>query len=327
MPFKPPLLRAALMAAVLTGAASPAPAQTYPNRPVHLVVAYSPGGTGDYVARLLSDKLAAALGQSVVVENRAGASGAIGAQSVVAAPPDGHMLLLGQTAEVAINQHWVKGLSYDPERDLQPVALAAVVPLALLVPGQAPHATLPEMLKAAGTSGRGLSFASAGHGTPGHFAGEFLKAKTKANLTHVPYKGAGPALNDLLGGHVDLYFPGLPAAMPHIKSGTLKALAVSSAKRSAVAPDLPTVAEAARIDGFDFTLWAALFAPRATPPEVVARLNREINAILAQPETRAKLLEAGAEVTPLSIEQTTAFVRAESDKYRQIIQETGVKPE
>jgi len=323
--------RRALAIALLLGglAAQPLPvsAQTYPSRNVHLVVAYAPGGTGDVVARLIATKLSGALGHSVVVENRAGASGAIGAQSVAGAAPDGHMLLVGQTAEIAINQHWIKGLGYDPERDLQPIALASIVPLAVVVPGAAPYATLADMLNAARSGGRGLSFASAGLGTPGHFAGEALKLKTKSNLTHVPYKGAGPALNDLVGAHVDLYFSGFPAAMPHVKAASLKVLAVSSAKRSAIAPEVPTVAEAAAIADFDFTLWQGFFAPRGTPPEIVARLNGAINAILAQPDIRQTLLEAGADVTPLSVDQFSAFVKTESAKYLQITKETGLKSE
>jgi tripartite-type tricarboxylate transporter receptor subunit TctC len=252
------LLSTALMAAAL-----PAWAQTFPSRPVHLVVSYAPGGTGDIVARLISDKLAAALGQTVVVENRAGASGSIGAQSVVSAAPDGHTLLVGQPAEVAINQHWIKGLGYDPINDLRPVALATVVPLALVIPAAAPYSTVTDMLRA--SKGRGLSFASAGTGTPGHFAGELLKLKTGSNLTHVPYKGAGPALNDLLGNHVDFFFSGFPAAWAQVKAGKLKLIAVSPAKRSPAAPDVPTVAEASGIADFDISLWQGVFAPRATP--------------------------------------------------------------
>ena len=173
-------------------------AQDYPSSPVHLIVAYAAGGTGDVVARIIAPKLSIALGQSVIVENRAGASGAIGAHSVATAAPDGLTLLIGQTAEVAINQHWLKGLSYDPDKDLQPVAMLAVVPLALAVPAKAPYSTMAEFMAALRT--KKLTFASAGTGTPGHFAGEFLKAKTHGDLTHVPYKGAGPALNDLIGG-------------------------------------------------------------------------------------------------------------------------------
>jgi tripartite-type tricarboxylate transporter receptor subunit TctC len=318
---------AAVVATALAAAIAPAGAQPYPSRTVHVIVAYAPGGTGDFVARLIAGKLSGALGQSVVVENRAGASGAIGTQAVVGAAPDGHMLLLGQTAEIAINQHWVKGIGYDPERDLAPVALATVVPLALTVPKAAPHTSVAEMLRAIPASGRGLSYASAGVGTPGHFAAEFLRLKTRSNMTHVPYKGAGPALNDLVAGHVDLYFPGFPAAMPHVKAGTLKVLAVSSAARATVAPDVPTVTEAAGIPGFDFTLWQGFFAPRGTPIEVVARLNREINAVLADPDTRQKLVEAGANVNPLTVDQFAAFVRAESAKYAGIIKDAGLKPE
>lgn len=318
-------LVAALLAAAIAAIAQPAGAQGFPGRTVHLVVSYAPGGTGDIVARLISDRLAAALGQTVVVENRAGASGSIGAQSVVSAAPDGHTLLVGQPAEVAINQHWIKGLTYDPDKDLQPVALATIVPLALVIPGTAPYATVPDMLKAAAT--RGLSFASAGTGTPGHFAGELLKLKTNSNLTHVPYKGAGPALNDLLGGHVDFFFSGFPAAWAQVKAGKLKLIAVSPAKRSPAAPDVPTVAEASGIADFDISLWQGVFAPRATPKDVVTRLNAEINKIVTQPDIGAKLRDDGAVVTPLTVDQFAAFVKAESEKYLQIIKQSGVKPE
>lgn len=319
-------LAAALLSALLIAATLPARAQTYPSRNVHVVVAYAPGGTGDIVARLIAVPLAAALGQNVIIENRAGATGAIGTQTVALAPPDGHMLLMGQTGEISINQHWIKGLTYDAQKDLQPIALASVVPLALVVSSKASYSTMDEMA-AALRSGKPLTFASAGTGTPGHFAGEFLKLKTKGNLAHVPYKGAGPALNDLLGGHVDMYFPGFPAVTPHLKSGTMKILAVSSARRSGAAPDIPTVAEAISDPNFDLTLWQGFFAPRGTPKAIVERLNVEINKILASPEMQAKLRDAGADVRTTSTDQFAAFVKAESDKYLQIIKESGVKPE
>jgi len=312
-------------AAIIAPVAAPASAQPFPNRTVHLVVSYAPGGTGDIVARLLSDKLAVALGQPVVVENRPGASGAIGTQSVVSAQPDGHTLLVGQTAEVAINQHWIKGLGYDPEKDLQPVALATIVPLALVIPKEAPYATLPGMLQAVKT--KSLSFASSGTGTPGHFAGELLKLRTKADMTHVPYKGAGPALNDLLGAHVDFFFSGFPAASVQVKSNALKLIAVSTAKRSPAAPDVPTVTEAAQIADFDVSLWQGIFAPRATPKDVIVRLNAEINRLIAEPDIRAKLEDDGAQVSPMTVGEFTAFVKAESDKYLNIIEQSGVKPE
>ena len=304
----------------------PAFAQPFPLKPVHLIVAYAPGGTGDVVARVIADKLAAALGQTVVVENRAGASGAIGATSVANAAPDGHTLLVGQTGEMVVNQFWMKGLSYDPQA-LEPVALATVVPLALTVRGKAPYATMAEFFEAMKESGKQFSFASAGTGTPGHFAGEYLSAKLPGKLTHVPYKGAGPALNDIIGGHVDMYFPGFPPVMPMMKSGTVKVLAVSSIKRSDAAPEIPTLAEATGFSDFDFTLWQGFFAPKGTPTDVITRLNGEINKILADAETRQKLLDAGANVEPMSIERFAAFVNAEREKYERIIKVTGVKPD
>jgi len=315
--------------ALLTAAVAAAPlgagAQTYPTRTIHLIVPFAAGGTGDIVARVVAERLAPALGQSVVVENRAGASGTVGSKAVATATPDGHTLLLGQTGEMAINQHWSRGLGYDPERDLQPIGLATVVPLALVVPGKASYGTVAEMLKSAGE--RGLSFASAGAATPGHFSGEVLKLRTKSNLTHVPYGGAGPALNDLLGAHVDLFFSGFPPTVPHVRAGTLKLLAVSSARRSAVAPDVPTVAEASGIADFDITLWQGFFAPRGMPKPIVDRLNTEINKVLALPEVKSRLLEVGADVMPTTVDQFAAFVKAESDKFLQIIKDANLKPE
>ncbi len=312
-----------LLAAAAIGVAAPVSAQPYPSRTITVIVPFSPGGTGDIVARVVAEKLGPALGQSVVVENRAGAAGTLGTRAVVAAAPDGHTLLLGQTGEIAIAPHWNKAAGYETSKDLQPVALATIVPLAMVAPGKASYSSIAEMLKAA--SGKGLSFASAGAGTPGHFAGEMLKYRTKSNLAHVPYKGAGPALNDLLGGHVDFFFSGFPAAIPYVKAGNLKLLAVSSSKRSGVAPDVPTVAEASGIADFDITLWQGFFAPRGTPPEVVARLNGEINRIILQPDVKAKLLQAGADVRPLSVDQFAQFVNTEVAKFALILKDTGLK--
>ncbi len=306
-------------------AAWPASAQQYPSRTVRLVVPFAAGGTGDIVARVLSDRLAAALGQSVVVENRPGATGALGAKAVASAVPDGHTILVGQTGEMAINQHWSKGLGYDPVADFQPVALATIVPLALVAPGKASFSTVAEMIAASKT--RGLSFASAGAATPGHLSGELLKLRTKSNMTHVPYNGAAPALNDILGGHVDMFFSGFPPTVPHVKAGTMKLLAVSTAKRSSVAPDTPTVAEASGIKDFDIALWQGFFAPRGTPREIVDRLHAEINKLLVQEDVKTKLLAAGAEVATISIDEFTAFTKAESTKFLRIITDAGLKPD
>lgn len=312
-----------VVAVVGAGGAAPAWSQAYPSRPIQIIVAYAAGGTGDIVARSISDKLGIALGQSVVVENRAGASGAIGAHSVTTAAPDGYTLLVGQTGEIAVNQHWLKGLNYDPDKDLVPIALAAVVPLALVVPSKAPYSTLPEFLAALKAKPK-MTFASAGIGTPGHFAGELLKLEFDENLTHVPYKGAGPALNDLIGNHVDFYFPGFPAAAPHVKGGNLKILAISAGKRSPAAPDVPTVAEVTGNKDYDFTLWAGFFAPRGTPQPVIDRLNKEINKVVEDPEVKARLEAAGAVVTPMTVTQFKDFVQNESAKYLRVIKQTGV---
>jgi tripartite-type tricarboxylate transporter receptor subunit TctC len=316
-------IRAAAVAVPL--AALPASAQTYPSRNITLVVGYAPGGTGDFIARIVGNKLGEKFNRTVVVENRAGASGAIAAQFVANAAPDGHTILAGQTPEIAINPHFLKG-NLDVERDLVPIALGGVVPLALVVPKDAPYSTVPEMLKAA-RSPKGLLFASAGTGTPGHFAGEVLKLASHGNMTHVPYKGAGPALADLLGSHVDFYFPGFPAAVPFVRNNQMKLLAVSTAQRAASAPDVPTVAEAAGIDDFDFSLWAGFFAPRGTPKEIVSQLNAAINEVLALSDIKTKMGDAGADIIPMSVDQFAGFMRRESEKYVRIIQETGIKPE
>ena len=322
----PTLLRFVVVALTASLAFSlPASAQQYPSRTVRLVVPFAAGGTGDIVARVLADRLAQSLGQSVVVENRPGATGALGSKAVLSAAPDGHTLLVGQTGEMAINQHWAKGLGYDPVADFQPIALATIVPLALVVPGKASYSSVSEMLATA--KSRGLAFASSGAATPGHFAGEVLKLRTKTNMNHVPYNGAGPALNDILGGHVDLFFSGLPAAVPHVKAGTIKLLAVSTAKRSGFAPDVPTVAEASGVKDFDIALWQGFFAPRGTPQAIVARLHAEINKALLLPEVQSRLLEAGAEVTTISTDEFAAFAKSESAKFLRIIKDGNLKPE
>ena len=315
----------AQLIAILLALALPAIAQPYPSRTITIVVGYAPGGTGDFIARVVGAKLGEKFGRTVVVENRAGASGLIAAQYVAKAAPDGYTILAGQTPEIAINPSFLNS-GLDVMRDLAPVALGGVVPLALVVPKSAPYATVADLLTAAQTS-KGLLFASAGTGTPGHFAGELLKLASHGNMTHVPYKGASPALADLLGSHVDFYFPGFPAALPFTKAGQMKMLAVSTMRRVATARDVPTVAEAAGIKDFDFSLWGGFLAPHGTPPDVVAALNQAINAALALPDVRKKMDDAGADIVPMSVEAFAGFIKAESDKYARIVQATGIKPE
>jgi tripartite-type tricarboxylate transporter receptor subunit TctC len=322
--------RAAAAAAFVGGLALailPAwPQASYPSRPIHLIVSFPPGGTGDIIGRIITGQLAIELNQSIVVENRPGAGGTIGARDAVNADPDGYMLTLGQTPEIAVNPYFMKDVGYDPLKDLQPIALAGVVPLALVVPPNSPFSTLAQWV-AALRANQPLTFASAGIGTPGHLAGELLKLKLDSKLVHVPYKGAGPALIDVAGGQVDFYFPGYPGAVPLVQSGKVKMLAISTANRSPLSPDTPTVAEATEIPDFDFTLWAGFFGPRALPMEIATRLNAAINKVIAEPDVKARLQQTGAAVTPLSINQFTAFVRGEIDRYQAIIKAADLKPE
>jgi tripartite-type tricarboxylate transporter receptor subunit TctC len=322
MMFRGPRVRiVAVLAALMAAAALPGWAQTYPSRPVQLVVGYAQGGTGDFVARLLAEKLTAVLGQPVGVENRPGASGTAAAQGVARAAPDGHTLLIGQPGEISINPMLMKDLGYDPARDLQPVALAAVSPLALVVQSTAPYSTVGEMTAASLSSPRGLSFASPGPGTPGHVAVELLRARTRSRLNHVPFEGGGPALDALIAGQVDMYFAVLPSAMPHVMSGKLKILAVSSSRRSLAVPNVPTVAEQTGIRGFDLTNWVGVFARRGTPADIVARLNRETNQVLAQPDVVERLVRHGAEAAPMSADQFADSLRSESHKYEALLRD------
>jgi len=318
---------AAVLAICLTVAAIPAWPDAFPSRPIHLIVNFAPGGTGDIVARLVGAKLSSAMGQSVIVENRPGAGGMLGARDVVNAEPDGYTLTVAQTPEIAINPFFMKDAGYDPRKDLQPIALAGVVPLALVVPASAPYSTMTEFVAFLRTADHPVTFASAGIGTPGHLAGELMKLKLNNRLTHVPYRGAGPALNDVVGGHVDFYFPGFPAAAPLMQAGKVKLLAVSSAKRSSAAPDVPTVAEATGIPNFDFTLWVGFFGPRALPMDITQHLNAEINKILLDPEIKSRLQNDGADVSALSIDEFAAFVGSEIEKYQAIIRAADLKPE
>ena len=317
---------AAAFAIGLAFAAVPAWPETYPSRPIHLIVSFPPGGTGDIIGRIIANQLSIELGQSIVVENRSGAGGTIGARDVVNAAPDGYTLTVGQTPEIAVNPYFMKDVGYDPLKDLQPIALAGVVPLALVVPPDSPFSTVAQWV-AALRANQPLTIASAGIGTPGHLAGELLKLKLDHKLVHVPYKGAGPALNDVAGSHVDFYFPGYPGAVPLMQGGKIKMLAISTAKRSPLAPDMPTVAEATGLANFDFTLWAGFFGPRALPMDIATRLNGAINKVILEPDIKARLQETGAAVSAISINQFTAFVRGEIERYRAIIKEADIKAE
>ena len=315
-----PLGTIVTIVAIVAAMTVPGKAQTYRTGPVTLVIGNPAGGAGDIVAGAVSEKLAKALGQPVNIEYSSGASGAIGASKVAHAAPNGRTLLVGQTTEIVINRTLAREIGYDPESDFLPVALLATMPLALIVPSNAPYSTVEELLKAARSSPRGLSFASTGAGTPGHLAGELLRIRTGARLTHVPFDGGAQALNAVLNNRVDFHFQALPTAMPEVRAGKLKILALSSAQRSPAVPNVPTVEESG-IKDFDVSLWAGIFAPRGTPNDVVTRLNQEIERILGQPDVKEFLMNAGAEVRPMSVPEFMSFVRSETDRYGTFIKQ------
>jgi tripartite-type tricarboxylate transporter receptor subunit TctC len=316
---------AVLLASLCVGWTLPASAQGkggYTDKAVKILLGYPPGGSADVMARLVADILREGLNQPFVVENRAGASGNIAAQVAARAAPDGYSLLFGNPAEIVINKLSMKDMGFDPDTDFVPVVRVFNIPLALVVPAKSPYQTLGDLIAdAKGHPGK-VNFASAGGGSPGHLAAETLAYRTGTKMTHVPYKGAGPALTDVIGGHVDFYFAGLTAVVPHVKAGTIRVLALSSAARSPLLPEVPTVAELA-VPGFDFTLWGGLFAHAKTPPEIVALLNRVANEGYRRADVRARVNAEWSEAVENSPAQFAAFVKSEMAKYTMVVKEVG----
>ena len=312
----------AMLAAV---ACAPAVAQTYPSKPIRIVVPYPPGGSGTIVARILGDKLNQAWGQQILVDSRPGASGMIGAEMVAKAPPDGYTLLAGYTSEVAINVSLFPKMAYDPVKDFAPIALTGVIPMILLVHPSVPAKSVKELMALARSRPGEMTYGSAGAGSPAHLAHELLNRSTNVKMVHVPYKGAAPALVDLLGGHVFTYFSGMPPAMPHVRAGKLRGLAVSTAKRSAAAPDIPAVAES--VPGFDVPTWFSLLAPAGTPSDIVTKLNAETVRSLNDPAVKPKLAALGAETSAMNADQVAAFIRKEIDKYARVVKDSGARVE
>lgn len=315
-------LAAGLALAVGTGTVL---AQSYPAKPIRIVVPYPPGGSGTIIARVLGDKLTQAWGQQVLVDSRPGASGMIGAETVAKSAADGYTLLAGYTSEVAINVSLFKKMTYDPLKDFAPVALTGVVPMILLVHPSVPVRSVKDLIDLARKRPGEMTYASAGPGSPAHLAHELLNRSSKASMVHVPYKGAAPALVDLLGGHVFTYFSGMPPAMPHVHAGKLRGLAVSTAKRSAAAADIPAVAES--IAGFDVPTWFSLLAPAGTPRDIVAKLNAEAVKSLNDPAVKPKLAALGAETSTMNVDEFAAFLKSEVEKYARIVKESGARVE
>jgi tripartite-type tricarboxylate transporter receptor subunit TctC len=316
-------LAATLAGSGLMVASGGAAAQAYPARSIRVVAPYAAGGALDLTARVVGQKMNDGLKQTVVVDNRPGAGGVIGADIVAKAAPDGYTLLLASPAEIAVLPHLQK-MPYNVDRDLVPVSLAVVTPLILVVHPSLPAKTIKELIAIARARPGQLTYASAGTGGVQHLAGELLKITAKVDLVHVPYKGAGPAMPDLMGGHVAMFFSGMPPAMPHVRAGKLRALAVTTLKRSPAAPEVPTMTEGG-VAGFDISNWFAYFLPAGTPADIVARLNAEIVRGLKLPDVRTKLADVGAEAVGTTPEELARFVRAESEKFASLIRLSGAK--
>ncbi|MCC6887059.1 MAG: tripartite tricarboxylate transporter substrate binding protein [Hyphomicrobiales bacterium] len=318
------LVRVAATVALLCALAAPTDAQTFPNRPIRLIVSFPPGGATDVIARTIGAPLAQRLSQNVVVDNRPGSNGNISAELAANAKPDGHTLLLGSDSLFGINPHLYARMPVDLRKAFVPVTNLVTNVLVLAVnPDRVPARTLPEFVAFARSASPTLFYASIGNGSQHHITMEMLKRHAGINLTHVPYKGGGPAAIATVGGETVAMFGG-GAVVPLVRSGKLRALAVSSAHRSRLLPDLPAIAET--YPGFAVTIWQGLFAPSGTPPEIVARLRDEVQAVLKLPEVAEKLANTGSgEPSLVTIEQFSAMIAQDFERYGRIIRETGIK--
>jgi tripartite-type tricarboxylate transporter receptor subunit TctC len=296
----------------------------YPAKPVRLIVPAAPGGGADFLARIVATKLQEQTGQSVVVDNRAGASGTIAADLTAKAPADGYTVLLGQSTSMAIAPHMYAKLPYDTLRDLTAVTLVAEVPNMLVVHPSVAANSVKELIALAKARPELLNFGSAGNGAPSHLAGEMFKAAAGVKLTHVPYKGAGPAVNDLVAGQIQVMFAPMVAVLPQVKAGRLKALAVTSAKRSAAVKDLPTLAESG-LSGFEISSWFGFFVPAATPAAVVERLHAETVKALKAADVVERMAREGAEPVGNTPAEFTAYVAAEFTKFGKVIKDNNIK--
>ena len=316
---------AAALAALLAAAAN-AQAQTYPSRPVTVVVGFAPGGGTDTVARVMQKKLGEYLGQTVVVENRAGAGGTIAAGVVAKAEPDGYTVLLATIAALAINPHLNSTLPYKPLVDFAPVSMATVSGNVLVVNSMVQAKTLAEYVKEANGKPGGMAYGTSGVGSAGNLAGELFRLTAKVNLVHVPYKGGGPAMSDLLGGQIPSVFASATTATPQVKAGKLRALGSTGTKRSAALPDVPTIAEQG-YPGYQATNWYAYVAPAKTPKDIIARLNRDVVRTLNDPATHDAILKQGEEPTPSTPEELAQHMASEYATWGRVISEAGIPKE
>src|SRR5882672_2601695 len=295
----------------------------YPLRPLRIIVPFAPGGSTDIFARLVAERLTVSLGQPVVVENRAGASGNIGAEAVAKAAPDGYTLLMATTGVMAINNALFRNLAYDAAKDFEPVIFIASITNVLAVPNDLPAKNVAELVALAKRDPGKLTFASSGAGSSTHLSAELFKSMAGVDIVHVPFKGSGQALIDVVAGRVSMIFDNMPSALPHIKGGKLRALGVTGSKRSGALPDVPTIAEAG-VPGYESLSWSGFALPSGAPREVVQRLNRETNAVLATADMKQKLAEQGADAVGGLPEAFAKHVRAEREKWGRLVQERGI---
>lgn len=315
-----------IAAAALTAASAALPAlaqSAYPNKPIKLVVGYAAGGATDVIARLVGQKLGDSLGQTVVIDNRAGANSNVGAEAVARSPADGYTLYVYTIANT-INATLYPKLGYDPEKDFEPIGLIAKVPNILVVNKDVPVKTLAEYVAYTKAQPQGVTFASSGSGSSIHLSGEMFKMMTKLNMLHVPYRGSAPAVSDLLGGQVQSMFDNAPSAMPHIQSGRLRPIAITSPQRSPLLPDVPTFIESGYAD-FDVQSWFGLAAPAGTPAAVVDKLNAELAKVLALPEVKKRLAEMGATPAGGSPADMRKFASAEIKRWNAVVKASGAK--
>ena len=308
--------------AVMVGSAS---AQTYPRKPIRWIVPFPPGGSTDLLARVVGQKLTEAWGQQVIVENKGGAGGTLGAAEAARAPPDGYTLLMGAIHHTIASSVYPK-LPYDIQKDFAPITVVAIVPNVQVVNPSVPANSTKELIAYAKANPGKLTYGSAGMGTAHHLIGEQFNLQAGVNILHVPYKGSSPAVADLIGGQVLIMYDTVASCLPHIKSGKLRPLAVATAKRSSALPDVPTIAEAA-LPGFEVTTWFGALAPVETPKEIVVRLNGEIVKILAMPDVRKRLLDAGAEPVGNSPEQMAAQIKKETGEFAKIVKQAKITVE
>ena len=320
-------LRMVALAAITTAVGSPfAMAQAaYPSKPITLVVTYPPGGGADAMARLIGPKMGEALGQSVVIENKPGAGGQIGAAAVAKAAPDGYTLML-DASSFSVNPSLYPKLPYDSAKAFQPVGVIALFPNVVLVNANFPVKNIAELIGAAGKSKNAVSFASSGNGSAQHLAGALFESAAKVDMVHVPYKGGGPALNDVIGGQVPLFFGNLASTLQHVQSGKLRALAVTSGSRSSILPDVPTLSESG-LKGTEIYEWNAVFAPANTPEFVMKKLATAFQQAIDSPEVRARITQLGGEIQKGSPEQAKKFIEQQTNLWQRVIKERNITTE